>query len=330
MTSQGGDAVSADYGGGAPASDDGYGGESGRRPHNDFGGGSVAWEDLGASFDDAALDAAIEAADPGDRYADPADDPFGDGDVAEVEHAGRRWRLPRALAEAVTGHAEQAQREEGLAYGYRALEAERSAFVREAEARRGFEARFAQELGRLSAVEQQLAGFDGLDWRELAAYDPAKAAELQDAYQRLHAERQDLAGRISFVQQREIAEAQHAHDQAVQHCHATLARAMPDWSPELADQLAAFGQEAFGFSPDEIGAVIDPRMILTLRLAMVGQAALEEQRAQASAARRIAGGQRTAPARTLRGRSGRFPASADTDDFAAFESLADERMRKRR
>lgn len=330
MSAQGGDAVSADDGGGAPASHDGHGGETARRPHNDFGGGSLAWEDLGAAFDDAALDAAIEAADPGDRYEDPADDPYGEGDIAEVEHAGRRWRLPRALAEAVEGHAEQARRAEDLDHGYRALEAERSAFVREAEARRGFETRFAQELGRLSTVDQQLAGFEGLDWRQLAAQDPAKAAELQDTYQRLHAERQDLAGRIGFVQQQEAIQAEHAHVEAVNHCHAVLARAMPDWSPELADQLAAFGQEAFGFSPDELGAVNDPRMILTLRLAMIGQAALEQQRAQASAARRIADGQRTAPARTLRGRSGRFPASADTDDFAAFESLADERMRARR
>ena len=78
-----------------------------------------------------------------------------------------------------------------------------------------------------------------------------------------------------------------------------------------------------GFSPEEMSQVMDPRLIKLLHRAYEGATkAFQHQRAGA-----IAQAQRTSPARTLRGSGGGLRVAADTSDFAAFERLADARMK---
>lgn len=204
----------------------------GRSPRNEFASGSV-WADEGADFDEAALDAAMEAAEPADAYEDPAHDPYGEGDVEEVEHEGRRYRIPKALKGAVMMHADYTRQTQALAQDRRALESERAAFAQGARTQEDFDRRFGQEMGRYAQLSHQLAALEGVDWQGVAARDPAQAQRLQQDYQALHAEREALAGQIDFVQRQEALQAQHAHAEAVDHCNRVLARDLPEWSPEV-------------------------------------------------------------------------------------------------
>ena len=320
--SQGGEAVSYDDGGVAPV--DIHLGDGGfERRGNSFASGPGV--EFGSDTDHA-VDEAIEAAGAGDAYEDPALDPFGEGDIEAVEHQGKTYRIPKALKPALMMHADYTRKTQELADGRRALDGERQALVQEGQARQRFLQDHQGDVARHTALSHQLAAFSDIDWGGLQAQDPQRAAELWESYNALHDHRDALRESLNFAQaQRELMD-QHDLAEAVNHCQAVLARDIEGWSPQLGYELGAFAQAAFGFAPDELSQVTDPRMIKALHLAAIGQQAQQ----QSSRARRIAARQGTAPARTLKGQSGRFAPGADTHDFAAFERLADERLRARR
>lgn len=109
---------------------------------------------------------------------------------------------------------------------------------------------------------------------------------------------------------------------ALERGHAELARDIPGWSPELADELGRFATREFGFTEAELATVIDPRLVKLLHRAHAN-AAGEARLA------RIRAAQGTAPAPSLSRGLGRSEVSADTEDFAAFEKMADARLRAR-
>ncbi len=322
-TSQGGEAVSYDHGDAALAETNPVDDRFERRGNSFATGPSMDFDSLGL---DHAVDAAIEDAQADDAYEDPALDPFGEGDTEEVEHQGKTYRIPKALKPALMMQADYTRKTQELAESRRALDAERQAHAQDSQARDRFLEDHQGDVARHAALSQQLAAFGDVDWKGLQAQDPQRATELWQTYNALHAERAALGEGLEFArQQGEIVEHQ-ARVQAADRCQAVLAREIEGWSPQLGFELGDFGQQVFGFSPEELQQVTDPRMIKVLHLARLGQQAQQ----QSSRARRIADGQRTAPAHTLKGQSGRFAPGADTHDFAAFERLADERLRSRR
>lgn len=322
-TSQGGEAVSYDHGDAALA-DTNLADDRFERRGNSFATGpSLDFDSLSL---DHAVDAAIEDAQADDAYEDPALDPFGEGDITVVEHQGKTYRIPKALKPALMMQADYTRKTQELAESRRALDAERQAHAQDSQARDRFLEDHHGEVARHTALSHQLAAFADVDWQGLQAQDPQQAAELWQSYNAMHAERQALGEGLTFAQEQRQAIDRQAFAQAVDHCHAVLAREVEGWSPQVGAELGDFGRQVFGFSADELNQVTDPRMIKVLHLARLGQQAQQ----QSSRARRIADGQRTAPARTLKGQSGRFAPGADTHDFAAFERLADERLRARR
>lgn len=164
----------------------------------------------------------------------------------------------------------------------------------------------------LASLEGQLARFRAVDWQAAARENPQAAKAALDRFAQAVEQREALAGSL----------AAHEETMVLERGHAELSRDIPDWSPQVADRLTQFAQSQFGFTPQELDQVTDPRLVKLLHQAWSGAAG------QAQAAR-IRAGQATAPAMTLRSGRGRSDVSADTDDFSAFEKMADARLRAR-
>ena len=109
---------------------------------------------------------------------------------------------------------------------------------------------------------------------------------------------------------------------ALERGHAELTRDIPGWSPAMAQDLGRFARREFGFSEQELDTVTDPRLVKLLHRAYANAAG--EARFV-----RVRAGQATAPAMSLSRGLGRSEVSADTEDFAAFEKMADARLRAR-
>jgi hypothetical protein len=279
---------------------------------------------LGADDDlsfDAGVDAAETEVDEGLDFAPletegQEEEPSPYEDLEEVSHNGETFTIPKALKPALMMQADYTRKTQELAHQRRSWEAQR------AEQAEALGVNFA-ERARLVAIDDSLEELETLDWRALEAVDPHAAQALWAEYSQLAQARGDLAAALEHQGREEALEAQRDHAMRIQDGLEVLARDIDGWSPELAGKLMQFGHAELGFSHEEMSQAMDPRLIKLLHRAYDGATRIHQhQRAEG-----IARAQRTSPARTLRGSGGGLRVAADTSDFAAFERLADARMK---
>ena len=141
-----------------------------------------------------------------------------------------------------------------------------------------------QQLMRVALPEAER--FANIDWQRLAAEDPS-------GYVRMTAERDALRGRLGAIQG-EMQQVQAAQQQEAARHFATvraeqqqkLVERLPDFGdpekgPKLAGEMRSWLQEQ-GFSPEEVGQVIDHRVLVVVERAMrADRAAAARQSAEA-------------------------------------------------
>ena len=272
----------------------------------------------------AAASAGASEPDPAGPDEETGDDPDGEtgdaetGDALEdIEHEGRRYQVPKALKDAFLRHADYTRKTQELAGQRRTFEAHAAEMVQAQQ-------RNAQDHARLVGIDDQLEAMSRLDWNSLETQDPARAQQLWRQFTQLKEARAELAGRVQWMEEQRAIDAQRQAATRAEQGHQVLARDIKDWSPELANKLHAFGQQAFGFTPEEIGSVDDPRMIKVLHLAYAGDQAMKKQ----SAADRLAANQAARPVSQVGANApaGRNPDRMSTAEWMSFER---DRLRKK-
>lgn len=130
-------------------------------------------------------------------------------------------------------------------------------------------------LDRLDVVKAALAGtVNAPDWEKLKQDNPEQYAQMRVAFQ----ERQDQIGKVEAEIKRVRDEQQAAYeaqrDALVAAEAEKLEAAIPEWvaDPDVAAEekgkIANFTMQTYGFSADDVGKVIDHRLVLLLRDAM--------------------------------------------------------------
>src|SRR5262245_60287437 len=108
-------------------------------------------------------------ADRGDADGEHTDDQgHGQSDDAEhdeIEHDGKRYRIPSALKSAFMMHGDYTRKTQELAAVRRSLDAERETFSRSALTH-------VADFGRLTSLDQDIAKYANVDWQKLATDDP--------------------------------------------------------------------------------------------------------------------------------------------------------------
>jgi hypothetical protein len=220
--------------------------------------------------------AAIDPTDPAlaaEGDSENAEQAPGD-DTEEVEHEGQTYRVPRALKGALMMHADYTRKTQEVAAQRRALEEAGQQFLQQVQAQQ----EHFRDYAGLAAIDQQLAALAQIDVAALSQQNPAEAQRLQGQAAQLAAARQALVSRLQQAQQQKALDAQRLHARRIEDGHATLAREIPNWSAETAARLNDFAQ-SLGFSPEEIGQVLDPRQVKVLHLAWLGQQLQQKHRA---------------------------------------------------
>jgi hypothetical protein len=253
-----------------------------------------------------------------------------DGLVDWSDDSGKTYRVPPQVKDGLMMKADYTRKTMELADSRKAIEAREAQAARLSES----QAAFTQEIAQLGALQARLQPFEQVaDWptylRQAAMQGPEMGARAQADYaefQALQRQHDQFAYQLSQRVQQRAADAQREDAKLIETGRAELAKAIKGYSPATLDKLTAFA-EPFGYSSEEIRqAEADPRAIRVLHLAMTGHEALQQQKKTST----IAQGQKTKPVQTLnRGSGGRIQARPDTDDFAAFERLSDERLKAR-
>ena len=208
-----------------------------------------ATELLAAFGEDQATSAADESAAPN---AEAVDAP----EYFKFKMGGVEYDLPKALEGKVIPQSEWTKKTQALAEERKALESTASQRVAHSD-----------ETMRMKAVllglDHKMAQYESIDWAAKTAENPTQAqAEFMQLMQAKDI-RNKLASELSTREQAEQQELQATYAKQIESAKAKLAELIPDFD-SVRPQLLAAGQE-YGFEPQELHSIVDPRLLVVLR-----------------------------------------------------------------
>lgn len=191
-------------------------------------------------------------------------------DYAELEINGELYQVPVELKDGYLRQQDYTRKTQEVAAERSALdeqrkavEADRQAFIQQVQAQQQNFQLYAQ----VAAIDGQIAQYQNVDWQQLIENDPVEAMKLDRAFRELRDQRNTLVQQSIQSQQQLDYQRQVEFQQMVERGKAELPKKIPDWSPDKAKALSEYGINSFGFTPQEMSQVVDPRHVEVLHKA---------------------------------------------------------------
>lgn len=200
-------------------------------------------------------------------------------ETIEIEEDGEKFKVPKKLEKALLRMKDYTQKTQAHAETVRAFQAEQTS----ARAH-------IRELAQFTAINDQVQAYEQVDWDGLLAQDP-------DTYhrerRRLETLKEDGGKLLRTIQTKEAEglEKQRAdHAKRIEESQTVLKKDI-GWSPELAAKVMDHAANKFGFKPEEISRITDPRIIKVLHAAMTN----DQQKKTVAKVQNITKAQETKP-----------------------------------
>ena len=127
-----------------------------------------------------------------------------------------------------------------------------------------------EDVAKVTALDQQLAQFQNVDWQQLSDSDFVEAQKLFFQYNQLQQQRTELVSQFEAKRQDALNKQQQMIAQQVAKGKEILAKEIPNWSPETTQEIISVGKQ-YGFTDNELNGIIDPRHVRVLHDAMQWQ-----------------------------------------------------------
>lgn len=198
----------------------------------------------------------------------PADEPETvESDEDDYEVGNDKYRIPKTLKahldELKAGNLrneDYTQKTQSVAEQRRAFEAERQAFAEQQQ----LAAQHIEKVAEIKAIDRQLAQYQKLDWNALVDADPVNAMKLDRQMRELQEQRGQSVAAIEQAQARSSHESQQATARRIQEARETLSKDIQGYgTPEVMKALSETAK-AFGYRPEELANVNDPRAVKLL------------------------------------------------------------------
>lgn len=216
--------------------------------------------------DDVPTDVSDELAD-GDESTDAAAPEI---EIEDVDYEGKKYAVPKEIKDALLRQADYTRKTQEIAEHRRQIEQERASVQQLAKA----ENEHLQDLANLRLTENVLQRYQGANWQQMAAEDPAGTQARWIDYQQAQEARRFVAERISQHQNQRGLQAQQELAKRVQESEAALASDDKTWTEARSAELSAFIQKQYGFNRDELAQALSPKFVRLMRDAMTGRQAL--------------------------------------------------------
>lgn len=206
-------------------------------------------------------DAEVEAKEPeldedGNPIEDePEDEP--EEEFAEIVKDGKAYKVPAALKDEILMHADYTRKTQELAETRKQVQAtlEQVQQVTQAE---------IQSVAAISAIDAQIADFNTIDWDAWEETDPMAAQRAWRQFQQVKDQRATAIANYQQAQQQRTLMQQQETAKLIEQGQRELAVKIPGWGQEKALALQTHAMQSYGFAPDELNGIVDPRMIQVL------------------------------------------------------------------
>lgn len=184
-------------------------------------------------------------------------------ELAEIEYDGEKYSLPKKLKDAFLRQDDYSRKTQELAEHRRAIEAHAEIIAE----REQFAEATAQLRAHAIAVEERLAQFQGVNWQQLQAQNPQQASALWMQYQQLKEARQGVESQMTAAQEMFRERTSEANRAAIERGLAELKKDIPNFSPQLADELVSYGVSKLGLEEGKLRTLTDARAVKLLHKA---------------------------------------------------------------
>ena len=254
-----------------------------------------------------------------DPTADQSNEPDGDTQgvdpeaFEEVEYEGKKYALPPELKDAILRQADYTRKTQELAQTRQQAE---QTFAQQ-QARIEAERANIQAVARLTALDERLQQYVGVDWDslsqsngELAQREFMKYQQLKDSRTQFVAQIQQHEGQRAMQEQQETA-------RQLQEANEALSREIKGWSPDYAQSLREVAK-SLGAKEEQLNGIREPWIVKALH----AQKVLAEMTKKAGTA---APAVTAKPVRTISG--GNAKATVDPDKMSIEDWMRHEQRR---
>lgn len=194
----------------------------------------------------------------------------------EIEYEGERYQVPKKLKAGFMLQSDYTKKTMEVAEQRKAFETQQKEFQRKSEAQTANLRLHAEAY----SLHQQLEQYNKLDWNKITDEDPVQAMKLDREYRTLKESHAQRVHAISEYENQRAIESQQSLAKRLDESRATIQKEIPNWSPELAQNLNSYGT-SLGFSMDEVSAsVYDPRQVKVLNKAYLYDQLMKKQSQQ--------------------------------------------------
>jgi hypothetical protein len=208
-----------------------------------------------------------------DEDGNPVEEPAEpEEETTEIVKDGKAYKVPAALKDEILMHADYTRKTQEVAELRKSVDAT----LQQVQQVTQLEQQAAIAIGTIDA---QIADFNTIDWDAWEDTDPIAAQRAWRQFGQLKESRgaalnqyQQAQQQRTFVQQQETAK-------LVEQGQRELAASIPEWGPEKATALLTHANKTYGFAPEELNGITDPRMIKVLNDAFQFRQASKTQQA---------------------------------------------------
>ena len=224
-----------------------------------------------------------EAGAEGEDDESPDDDGDEDSDEEfdEVEVAGKKYSVPKALKDEITqGYLRQAdytRKAQTVAEERRDVEERQKAFEQQTETQK----QNLENYAKVQAMEGTIAQYERVDWTKYEEDDPLAAQSHWRRFSDLKEQRRDAVDSLRKAEFEQSQKAQHEYAKRVEDTTRTVMRDIKNWSPDLAKKLTDYAL-TIGFTQQEIVSQLntDARQIKVLHQAYLADQIEKQQKKQ--------------------------------------------------
>jgi len=124
-----------------------------------------------------------------------------------------------------------------------------------------------EDVAKVTALDQQLAQYQNVDWQQLSDSDFVEAQKLFFQYNQLQQQRTEAVSQFEDKRQDALNKQQQMIADQVAKGKEQLAKEIPNWSPQTTQEIIEASKD-YGFTDSELNGIVDPRHVRVLHDAM--------------------------------------------------------------
>lgn len=200
-----------------------------------------------------------------DPIADQSNEPDGDTQgvdpevFEEVEYEGKKYALPPELKDAILRQADYTRKTQELAQTRQQAE---QTFAQQ-QARIEAERANIQAVARLTALDERLQQYAGVDWDSLSQSNGELAQREFMKYQQLKDSRAQFVTQIQQHEGQRAMQEQQETARQLQEANEALSREIKGWSPDYAQSLREVAK-SLGAKEEQLNGIREPWIVKAL------------------------------------------------------------------